>query len=138
MSVLGARMAMIAATLVALYPARAVTRSFQSFEQRKREDLLKGIFTIVSRGEGGYANYNGREAMDGRHKVLIIGQIVLAENKTPAEVEDAEFTMVEEIKAFVRALPPALCSLVMTGFEQSGQLLHPYGGITIEMEMDGS
>jgi hypothetical protein len=135
MSALGDRMALIASTLAARYPARVVTRSFQQFEQRKREDLIPGIYTIVSRGEGGYANYNGREAMDGNHKILVIGQIVLEESQTPAEVEDAEFVMVEEIKALVRDLPSALCSLVMMGFDQSGQLLHPYGGITVELEM---
>ncbi len=135
MSVLGDRMSLIAFTLGTLYPARVVTRSFQPFDLRQRADLLSGIYTVVSRGEGGYANYNGREAMDGKHRILIIGQVALDEAQTPAEVEDAEFVMVEEIKDLVRNLPSALCSLVMTGFEQSGQLLHPFGGITVELEM---
>lgn len=128
------RMAAVAAALTAALPARVVTRSLLDFADRGKTDIAKGVFTIISRGEGGYRNYNGREAMDGRHRILLVGQIALAETATPADVEDAELAMVEDVKGFVRALPVGLCSLVMTGFTQSGQLETPYGWVAIEME----
>lgn len=135
MSELSDRMDLIETQLAAMYPARVVTRQLADFSLRKRANLLAGIYTLVSAGERGYRNYNGREAMDGRHEILLVGQIELAATKTPEDTENAEFAMVAEIKAFVRALPAGLCSLVMTGFTQSRQVEHPYGWIAVDLEM---
>ena len=135
MSELGDRMALIAAQLAAHCPARVVTRRLLDFTARPRSELLAGVFTLVSAGEGGYANYNGREAMDGRHEILLVGQVEVAPTAQPEDTEEAEFAMVEEVKAFVRSLPPALCSLTMKGFSQSRQMEHPYGWMVVDMEM---
>ncbi|MCE5182367.1 MAG: hypothetical protein LLG15_11245 [Betaproteobacteria bacterium] len=135
MSELSDRMGLIKDTLAAKYPARVVSRSLMDFPMRHKSELDAGVYTIVSAGEGGYANYNGREAMDGRHHILLVGQFVLGEKATPSEIEDAEGAMVDEIKAFVRSLPMALCSLVMKGYRNSQQIEHPYGWIAVDMEI---
>lgn len=129
------RMNLVKSTLAARVPARVVTRSMQDFTARKRADLLAGVYTIISAGEFGYANYNGREAMDGKHRLLLVGQIELAETAEEEAIEDAEFAMADEVKALVRNLPVGLCSLVMTGFRQSQQLEAPYGWIAVDLEM---
>lgn len=128
------RMVALKTALAATLPSRVVTRDLKDFSDRASADLIKGVFTLISIGESGYRNYNGREAMDGRHRILLIGQIVLGEDDAPSKVEDAELAMVEDIKGFVRALPVGLCSLVMTGFRQSGQLEAPYGWVSIDIE----
>lgn len=131
---LSARMELIKSQLAAKYPARVVTRDFVDFPMRAAADLEKGVYTLISRGEGGYQNHNGREAMDGKHNIGLIGQIQVGEEASASAVEDAEFAMLEEIKAFVRALPIELCTLVMKDFAQSSQLEHPFGWIAVEME----
>lgn len=128
------RMALILAELGTRYPARIVSRSLKDFADQKEADLLAGIYTLISLGEGGYANYNGREAEDGKQRMKLVGQILLSEDADSSAIEDAEFAMVEEIKVFVRDLPAALCTLVMKGYSQSGQLEAPYGWISIDLE----
>lgn len=135
MSELSDRMNLIKTTLAAKYPARVVTRSLLDFQFRKREELMAGVYSIVSEGEGNYANFNGREAMDGKHGILLVGQFELPETATNEQIEDAEFVMADEIKEFVRDLPSGLCSLVMKGFRQSRQVDHPYGWIAVDMEI---
>ncbi|MFH2082080.1 MAG: hypothetical protein ABIK08_11415 [Pseudomonadota bacterium] len=132
---LNERMTALKAGLAAAMPARVVGRDLKDFGDRSKADIAAGVFTLVSRGEGGFKNYNGREAMDGKHRMLLVGQIELGEDAAPSAVEDAEFAMVEDVKGFMRALPPALCSLTMTGFTQSGQVDAPYGWVAIDMEM---
>lgn len=136
MSVLGERMDLIVATLEARVPLRIVTRSLQDFSQRQPAQLKRGVYTLVSQGEAGYRNLLGRAARDGRHHLLLVGQIQLGEKVGTEDIEDAEFEMVEEIKAFCRALPAPLACLEMTGFRQSGQVDAPYGWIAVDMEME--
>lgn len=136
MTVLATRMNLIKSTLAACYPARVVTRSLKDVSQHKTPDLKLGIYTLISQGEGGYANLLGRAARDGQQRLLLVGQIQLGENAETSEIEDAEFVMVEEIKAFCSDLPPALICLSMTGYQQSSQIDAPYGWIAVHLEMD--
>lgn len=135
---LAERMAALLAALAAACPARVVSRDLKDFSDRAKADLTAGVFTLISLGESGYPNYNGSEAMFGRHRMLLVGQVQLAEDADPSAVEDAEFAMVEDVKAFVRSLPTNLCSMVMTGFRQSGQLEAPYGWVSIDLEETSS
>ena len=134
LSPLSERMNQIAALLASRLPARIVTRSLKDFAERQPAELKRGIYTLISQGESGYANYLTRMAMDGTQRLLLVGQIQLGEQDAPQAVEDAELAMVEEIKEFCRDLPPALVCLSMTGFTQSGQLEAPYGWVGINLE----
>lgn len=137
MSDLGDRMELIKTTLAAKYVDRVVTRDFLPMENRKDADLVKGIYTILSRDEGNYQNYNGREGMDGSQQIKIVGQFVLPEatvKDTPSAIENAEFVMVDEIKAFLRTRPAPLAQLFMRRFFQSMQLDAPYGWISVDLE----
>lgn len=136
MSVLSARMALIRDTLAERYPARVVTRSLKDFAARQPAELKRGIYTVLSKGEGDFANLRERAAMDGKHRLLLVGQIQLGERAAPEEIEDAEFAMVEEIKDFLRDLPPALICMDMTAYQQSAQVEAPYGWIACDLEID--
>jgi len=135
MSVLGDRMNLIKDTLAERFPTRLVTRSLKDFSLREDADLRRGIYTIVSNGEGEYQNLRYRAAMDGKHRMLLVGQFVLNEADEPELIEDAEFVMVEEIKAFARDLPPALACLEMKNFRQSAQVDAPFGWIGVDLEI---
>lgn len=134
MSTLTARMELIKSTLATALPLRVVTRDLMDFSERADSDLVKGVYTLLSNGEGNYKNYSGREAMDGAQRLFLVGQFRLDEDATGSAIEDAELTMVDEIKAMLRTRPPALAQLYMTGFRQSKQLDKPYGWVSIDLE----
>lgn len=138
MSELGARMQALADALAAAYPARKVRRSFVDHNQLKDADVLAGVYTVISGGESGFTNVAGYNAKDGDQGVKLIGQIRLPENKDQDQagklVEEAEFTMIEEVKAFLGALPDTLCLLSLIEWAQSQQLEVPYGWIACRLE----
>lgn len=134
MSELSDRMALIRTQLAAAFPLRVVTRDLLDFSARDYTDLEKGIYTLIGQGEGGYQNYSTREGMDGRQRILLVGQMQLGEDALPSAIEDAEFAMVDEIKSFLRARPALLAQLYMTGFRQSQQIDAPYGWVSIDLE----
>ncbi|SEO64104.1 hypothetical protein [Nitrosovibrio sp. Nv6] len=135
MSALSDRMNAIKSTLATMYPARTVTRDLKDFAARPLSELQEGIYTVLSASEGNYSHYLGGMTRDGEHRVLLVGQIAVTETAEPSATEDAEGTMIDEIKAFTRALPPELGSLTLTGWRQSQQLEHPYGWVAFDMTL---
>ena len=122
------------AGLAAAMPARVVTRDLLSFDLRQESDLLAGVLTVVTNREGRYANYRGREAQMGRLNVVVVGQLKLAEDALPSEVEDAEFAFVEQVKDFLAGiLPVEAIDLLETRF--SGQMEAPYGWFAMDWEV---
>ncbi|HQS59968.1 MAG: hypothetical protein B7Y56_03425 [Gallionellales bacterium 35-53-114] len=134
MSEISDRMNLIKTTLATALPARVVTRDLMDFSMRADEDLQAGIYTLVSKGEGGYQNLLGRLAMDGTQRILLVGQFVAGADADPSAIEDAELAMIAEVKTFLQALPATLCRLKMTGFRQSEQMDTPYGWIVADLE----
>lgn len=135
MSALSDRMNAIQSTLAAMYPARTVIRDLKDFAARPLGELQAGIYTVLSASEGNYSHYLGGMTRDGEHRVLVVGQIAVAETSAPSMTEDAEGVMIDEIKAFTRDLPPELGSLTLTGWRQSQQLEHPYGWVAFDMTL---
>lgn len=135
MSALSDRMNAIKSTLAAMYPVRVVTRDLKDFAARPIGELKSGVYTVLSASEGNYTHYLGGMTRDGEHRVLVVGQIAVAETAAPSEIEDTEGVMIDEIKAFTRALPPELGSLTLTGWRQSQQLEHPYGWVAFDMTL---
>lgn len=139
MSGIDATLSALSAGLAAALPAgRIVTRSFQPLALRNQADLLAGVFTLVCRGESGYANYLGREADLGALRVLLFGQLLLPGNPSGLQVEQAELAMAEEVKTFLRSpLPAGVRECLARSFEQSAQLEVPMGWIGFELEVRG-
>jgi len=125
------------AALVAMYPARVVTRDLLDFALRDEADLLKGIYTVVGRKESDYSHTMGREAYYGRRMIGLLGQIKVAEGDTPSAVEDAEGVMIDEIKALMRSRTLQINSLQLVECRQSGQLEYPYGWVAFDLTMQG-
>ena len=125
----------IKTALAAKYPARKVTRSYLDISEQQDADLEAGVYTIMSRGARGFDNLPGREAVDGTLRVWILAQIKATEDSTGVDVENAEFAMFDEIKAFLQGLPVGIDSLLLTDYVQSGQIERPYGWILFSLEM---
>ena len=117
-------------------PSRWVDRNLKDSADQPSHKLREGIFTVICVGEEDFANYRGREAQFGRTSLWIVGQIELPEDATRSEIEDAEFALVEEIKAFTRSpLPAGVDSLVLLSWSGSMQVEAPYGFVRCELEM---
>lgn len=134
MSDLATRMNTMRDSLAALYPARVVSRDATDPAQMSNADLTRGVYTLISLAERDYTEAPGYKAQDGRQRILILGDFAIEENQPGSKIEDTEFTMMEEIKAFARNLPDSLCSLSIKGIAQSGQTANPYGWIVVEAE----
>lgn len=126
------------AGLATALPGRKVTRDFKTLAQRGAAELLQGVVTLVCRGEDDYANYLGREAQLGTINAVLVGQLKVADNAGGLAVEQAEFVLAEEIKAFLRGpMPAGVTQCLANGFAQSGQLEAPYGWVAFELEVKG-
>ena len=134
MSELGDRMEAIRAALAAMFPARVVTRKAVDPANQPREDMVKGIYTLIALGEEGFTNVAGYEAEDARQQILIVGDFVLDEGQGGDAIENAEFAMRDEIKAFCKALPDSLCTLNLIAWAGSTQAAAPFGGAIFQLE----
>ena len=133
---LKAVMEAIGSSLAASCPGRFVSRDFEPLAQRTAEELEAGIVAVAALGESGFANYRGREADLGTLRVVIVGQIKVAEGSRPHVLEDAEFALAEQIKTWLGTpmlAPVRQC--VARSYRQSGQLEHPYGWVAFECEV---
>jgi len=114
-------------------PGRVVTRDLADFASRSNDDLKKGVYTLIARSENNYANYPGRAGQLGKLSIFIVGQIKLTENAMPSAVEDAEFNMIEELKALAQSILPEIVSnLQLQSVRNSSQLETPYGWVSSE------
>ncbi len=134
MSELSTRMELIKAALAALYPARIVTRDFKDPSLRSQSELAQGVYTLLSGSEDQYTNVPNYSAQEGHQHMVIVADIELAETVAPSAVEDAEFTLIDEIKYFVRHLPATLCVMNLVSLVQSGQIAHPRGWVVFQLE----
>jgi len=108
--------------LAAASPDRIVTRELKDFADRDRADITKGVYTLISQGLN--ADENDEETLD----VLLVGQIELTESASPSAIEEAELSMIDEIRSFARKVSGA--RIVLGRFRQSAQLDAPYGFIS--------
>lgn len=133
---LKAAMEALGASLAAACPGRFVSRDFVPLAQRTADELEAGVLAVASLGESEFANYRGREADLGLLRVVIVGQLKVSEALMPAAVEDAEFALAEQVKAWLAGpmLAPVRQCLARS-FRQSGQLEFPYGWVAFECEV---
>lgn len=126
----------LGASLAAACPGRYVSRDFVPLAQRTSEELEAGVLALAALGESRFANYRGREADLGVLRVVVVGQLKVADAAMPHVLEDAEFALAEQVKAWLASpmlAPVRQC--VAQSFRQSGQLEHPYGWVAFECEV---
>jgi len=122
--------------LAAALPDRVVTRNLQDVAARDAHDLGKGIFTLLTLGEGDFPNFVGREAALGTQRMIIIGQQCLPEEAKPVDVERAEIAMAADLKGFcAAAMPAGVDQLLFLNWQGSGQTEFPYASIMVDLEM---
>lgn len=134
---IGERYAALLAALTAAMATRVVTDELTHLSERKSADLEKGVITLVSDTESGYRNTPGMKAVEGNHKVIVIGHLKVAETDSRAAIQEKEFTLIEELKAFVRAGVPRM-TINLQNVRGSRQLEHPYGWIYAELTLGPS
>lgn len=138
MSELGDRLEALRAALAAQFPLRVVKRKAVDPANQPRADMVKGIYTIITQGEEGFTNVSGYEAEDARQQILILADFVIdaaGGNEADGEaIENAEFVMRDEVKAFCKNLPATLCALHLRAWAQSQQTVAPFGWAIFQLE----
>lgn len=138
--------AYLAAQLAAAFPARGVTRTFMPHAVRSDDELAPGLFTVIGTGVASYpyehSDYGPgidapRQTELGDMRLIITGQIKLAEGASGQDVEDAEDEMLADLEAFANAAiaDNQLVTLRLLSARQSGQIDAPYGWIHTEWEL---
>ncbi len=133
MSVIGTLLANLETALIAAAPTRVVTRTLKDFSDRRKEDLMAGVFTLVHRGQKDMRSY--QEHL----QVLLVGQVLVAEKAAaelkalPETVEEAELLMIDEIRRWADGVQGAQVSLV--GWSQSQQIEAPFGWVAVEIDI---
>lgn len=121
----------------AMAPARTITREFQPLEDLRDTEALAGRFTLKIAGVEGYMNEVGLAMAHGTAKLVIYGQVKVAEDAGGEALEEAELLMVEDVKALAAALDPgATGALMPQRYTQSQQLEYPYGWIAVECDFE--
>ena len=122
------------ASLAAARPGRRVSRSFRPMTRHNAADLERGVVALVVLGEGDFANYRGREADLGTLDVMLVALLKVLDSAEPVAIEDAEFVLLGQVKAWLRgALPVRQC--LLRSVVQSGQQDAPYGWVTMKLEV---
>lgn len=137
----------IKAQLAAINPARVVTRSYRDFKNRQQEDLLAGVWMVVSAGvrsypyevsDGQFDSDSLRATEHGRLVVRITGQLLLADPDSDGEAIDAaEFQLLHEVEQLADAVIeiPDLMALVLKNARTSQQVDAPLAWLDTEWEV---
>jgi len=122
MSFYGSVIDAIANLLAQVATGRVVGRDLKDFADIDAAVAAQGTYTLISSGLS-------KDSTNEEHlEVLLVGQIELPESASPSDVEEAEFQMLDEIRAFVPRVGGVFIS--DTGFRQSAQVSAPYGFIS--------
>ncbi|MGR8932210.1 MAG: hypothetical protein ACU836_16390 [Gammaproteobacteria bacterium] len=122
------RTATLFASLQTALPARVCKRSLMHFTQHAKGEIGQGVVMMISDSESDYSNIPRRTATEGKHSLILVGHLQVAETASHLDIELAEMAMMEEIKGWLRAGVPNM-RLQLNDIRQSRQLDHPYGWI---------
>jgi hypothetical protein len=123
-----ARTAAIIASLEAALPARTIKRGLLHYDDHGAAELAQGVVMLISDAEQDYSRALGMVAKEPTHRLILVGHLKVAETQTPADLEDAEQDLIEELKAWIRTGLDGM-DLLPEAIQQSRQLEHPYGWI---------
>ena len=123
---IAARLTAVKELLIAQLATRHIKRELKHFSDQDDAELLEGILTIISAGEGDYKNQKGMIGKEGTSRILLVAHIKVAESTTSQAIENAELAFFKEVKTALRIDVPGL-GFTLESFEHSRQLEHPYG-----------
>lgn len=127
MSVIGTILNSAKAALATAAPARVITRSYQDFAERDQADLTAGVYTLMNKGQTEMVRYQDHL------QVLLVGQVLVAEDAAGETLEEAELAMVDEVRRFTEGAQGA--RITITGWRQSQQLERPYGWVAFDLDV---
>lgn len=114
---------------------RLVTRSWKPLQAYHADELLAGVYTLISVKEGNFQDYAGNQPQSATQTMLLIARFQIAEDRPAQEIEDTELSILDnEIRAWLDQVPIDLCCLRMNEVVFSGQVQHPYGHVVVELE----
>lgn len=125
--------------LASLASPRTASRDMKWFSDPALSDaeLLAGRFTVKLSGVEGYHNVVGSSMAHGTARVVIYGQVKVAEGAGGKALEDAELSLVDDVKALAQALEPGLTgALLPRRHTHSQQLEYPYGWVAVECDLE--
>ncbi|MFZ4286635.1 hypothetical protein [Variovorax sp. HJSM1_2] len=128
----------IEASLMAALTTRHVQRSLLADPgNAPLERLQAGVVCLVVSGGGNFANYRGREGDLGTLQLNLVGFLKVADDTEPEAIEQAELALLGELLDWVHehAQLPGVDSVTPGNWQQSKQLEHPYGWLTLGLDV---
>ena len=110
------------------FTKRLVKRDFLHFSNHPDGEMEQGVLMIISTGEGGYKKGLGMAAKEGTQGFVFIWHLKVEDTKEKSAIEDFEFSVIEETKAFVRAGVAGM-QLELEQAIHSRQREHPLGWV---------
>jgi len=128
------RMDAVFSSLTAALTTRHVSRSWlKRYDDHTPQELADGALMLISAGESGYSSSPGMVALNGTHRMILIGHLKVADASQPQDIEAAELDLIEEIRSWVRSGVPGV-GVVLISAEHSRQLEHPYGWVVVYLD----
>ena len=124
-------------TFSSQFPLREVDRNYEDIHSEHELNLEAGVFSFVFKRERDYVDHLHQRASDATQEVLCIARQLLEENATGIDAEDAEITMIEQMKSFVRSnnLPTEIQSIKLISSQGSAQTELPLAWVIFELEI---
>lgn len=130
----------IAERLREINPARVVTRNWKPFQNRRREDLVAGVWTVRTSGitrypyevsDGQFDTDSLRATENGRMRIVIVGQLQLANAATGEDIDAAEFGLIHELEQLADAAieTEGLEALLLKDVAMSQQVEAPFAWV---------
>ncbi len=127
----------IKVALKAAAPTKTVTRSFEDLRDSDSDDLMVGVFSIISGGESGFKSFDHQRVCEGKQEIIIVGQKLLHEGAKGVDVENAELAMINDITTMLNShLTADIQSLKLKRYEQSRQVECPFSWVVCFLELD--
>lgn len=126
----------LVASLAGYLPARYVQRSLADPAMLTQAQLLAGTICVVAGSGGDFANYRGREADLGTMKVTLVGFLQVEEGSEKVAIERAELALLGDCLRWINTTAvPGLDVLYPNDFKLSQQLEHPYGWVSLALDV---
>lgn len=120
-------MVLLRERLQAAMPGRLVTRSARDFAQRPQPERRQGVVTLAATGITDLLSPEAFFDVSGKLGIVLLAEFELEEKATGEQVESTEWTLFEELRAFVRTPGAGLCPLAIVSVEFSRQEAVPTG-----------
>ncbi|WP_233869246.1 hypothetical protein [Paraburkholderia adhaesiva] len=109
--------------LAKTFPRRIVTREVLDYAKRPLDDIRRGVYTIVSAGRP-KADWPMQAV-----EFLVVGEVLLPEGRTGADVEEVELRMLDELVAYLEGVKGL--GITLGAADQSMQIEAPYGWVKL-------